>query len=121
MTTLLTSTLLAGAAAALLISVTHVMFWKWPWRLTRLQAYCVGLAQIGAVLTAWALMMGHPETVIGFWGVAGFAGASDLTAWWLRRRIALAKGAVHDDAFERGKILGIIEAGNDLEAADGTE
>ena len=107
MTTLLLTALLAGIGAALLITATHLLLWRKPWRLTRVQAYAVGTAEIGIVLTIWALVVGHPESVIGFWSVAGCAGAADVISWWFRRRLARVVDAATEDGFQRGRIVGL--------------
>ena len=107
MTTLLISILLAGIAAALLTLSTHLLLWKRPWRLTRTQAYMVGTAQIGLVVTVWALITNHPEAALAFWGIAGCAGSADLSAWWFRRRLARVVDAATEDGFQRGRIVGL--------------
>lgn len=108
MTTLLISILIAGIAAALLTLSTHLLLWKRPWRLKRTQAYMVGTAQIGLVITTWALITNHPEAALAFWGIAGCAGSADLSAWWFRRRLRVALDEAADDAFQRGRIYGSL-------------
>ena len=101
---LLISVLIAGLGAMLLIVCTHLLLWSKPWRLKRTEAYVVGVAELGLVLTIWGMAMDKPEGIIAFWGITGMAGFADLTAWWFRRRLGYLVDDIEDSAYARGQM-----------------
>lgn len=107
MITLIISSIVAGCACATLMVATHLLLWRKDWRLTRPQAYTVGVSIIGIVLTIWALLMDNPESIIAFWAITGIAGAADIVAWWIRGRLDQIVDGAEDVAFKRGQIVGL--------------
>lgn len=108
--TILTA-IIAGLTCAVLIIAIHGLLWHRHWRLSRPQAYTVGTACIGIVLTIWALLLNQPETIIGFWAIAGLAGSADLVAWWIRSRLQRIETEAEAAGFIRGQIVGLDNDG----------
>lgn len=93
----------AGFVAAVIIVATHIVL---ATKLTRLQAYVVGVTEVGIVITGWSLLMNQTQTMIVYWGVFGMSGAADVLAWWVRNRLSSHTDEVHDEAFARGQVAG---------------
>lgn len=105
--------IVAGIIAGVAILATHALFWSKPWRLSRPQAYAVGLAEIGIVYTGWLLEVGQAAAAIGFWAIVVVAGFVDMAAWWYRGRLANLLKTVDQEAFQAGIAAAPLEGDSD--------
>lgn len=110
---------LAGFVGGIIIVVLHLLLWKKHWRLQPPAAYIVGTATIGIVLSVWSALLGLIEPIIGFWVIAGFAGAMDVVAYWYRARYQAALDEASTQGFKRGQIVGLDDEAHDGEDVTG--
>jgi hypothetical protein len=114
---LLTGAGLTGLYAALALGAQHVILYRWPLRLSRPTAFCIGLLTLLGFSTSWACWAREQTPVVdplvaalAFWIICGAGGLVVVLAYWARQRFGL---------WEDATLAAGFAAGSTGEAADG--
>jgi hypothetical protein len=79
----------AGLSAGAL-ALLHVLLWK---RISKIEAYAVGTACIGAGLTLYGGRTGQSGAVAAYWMICGAAGGTVCLCYLVRRLLAHERAA----------------------------
>lgn len=101
-----------GFLAAVVLLLEHLLCWGRPWRLTRPQAYTVGVATLGLCFSGWAMTtpgVTGEAAVIAWWVIAAMSGAVISSAYWLRGRMAEIKERSKEAGFTAAQAVALSE------------